>query len=103
MESLTIRGSMGGFEAGRLGNASPRVLEVKCRMGGADIDLRGAWMRDADISIDVAMGGIGVQVPDDVRIEGLEDPAPTLGSAAEVSLPVLRFKSKSKMGEIEFY
>lgn len=103
MESLTIRGSMGGFEAGGLGNASPRVLDVYCRMGGAEIDLRGAWLGDADISLDVAMGGMVVQIPDDVRVEGVEGSVPTLADSEEVSMPLLRFTSKSKMGEIEFY
>jgi len=102
MESLTIHGSMGGFEASRLGNASPRVLDVNCRMGGADIDLRGAWARDADISLDVAMGGMSVQVPDDVRTEGVEGSVPTLQGNDELSLPLLRFFSKAKMGEIDF-
>lgn len=104
MDSLTIRGSMGGFEASRLGNASPRVLEVVCRMGGADIDLRGAWSRDADIRLDLAMGGIGLQVPTDVQIEGLESPGKTLKTdQGEVPQPVLRFTTKVKMGEIEAY
>jgi len=104
MDSLTIRGSMGGFEASRLGNASPRVLEVVCRMGGADIDLRGAWSRDADIRLDLAMGGIGLQVPTDVQIEGLESPGKMMVTdQLEVPQVVLRFTTKVKMGEIEAY
>jgi len=102
MERLTIRGSMGGFEAGRLGNASPRVLDVTCKMGGADLDLRGPWSRDADIRLDVAMGGMSVEVPDDVQVQGLESSSGTLiVENEEMSLPVLRFSVKEKMGEIE--
>ena len=102
MERLTIRGSMGGFEAGRLGNASPRILDVTCRMGGADIDLRGAWSRDADIRLDVAMGGMAVEVPDEVQVQGLEAfSGALLEENEELPLPVLRFSVKEKMGEIE--
>jgi hypothetical protein len=102
MESLTIRGSMGGFEAGSLGNASPRTLDVTCRMGGADIDLRGPWSRDADIRLDVAMGGMAVEVPEDVQVQGLEAfSGALLEDNAELPLPVLRFSVKEKMGEIE--
>ena len=68
MGRLTIRGSMGGVEAVHLGNASPRVLEVVCRMGGADLDLGGSWSRDADIRLDVAMGGM------DIRIDSVRPP-----------------------------
>ncbi len=103
MERLTIRGSMGGFEADRLGNASPRSLDVVCRMGGANINLRGSWSRDADIRLDVAMGGISVQVPDDVQVQGLESSGGELiVENEEIPLPVLRFSVKEKMGEIEF-
>jgi len=104
MDSLTIRGSMGGFEAERLGNASPRFLDVVCRMGGADIDLRGEWSRDADIHIDVAMGGMGVRVPDDVQVVGVESINSALvADKLEIPLPVLRFSIKEKMGEVEVY
>ena len=104
MERMTIRGHMGGFEAAGLGNASPRTLDVVCRMGGADLDLRGAWVRDADIRMDVAMGGMGVRVPKDVQIQGVEGVDTQLQSDnPEMPLPVLRFSLKQKMGEIEVY
>ena len=41
LQRLKINGAMGGFEADNLGNASPKVVDVQCRMGGAEIDLRG--------------------------------------------------------------
>lgn len=106
MERLSIIGSMGGFEASRLGNASPRVLDVKCKMGGADIDLRGDWARDADISLDVSMGGMGVQVPDNILTEGLDGLEGTdklLKTDNEVPQHTLRFIIREKMGEIELY
>lgn len=102
LEKLSIRGSMGGVEASRLGNASPRVLDIVCRMGGADIDLRGSWLRDAEVHLDVSMGGMGVRVPDDVMVRGLEGSTNTLKTDDnEMPLPVLNFSVKEKMGEIE--
>jgi hypothetical protein len=99
---LAIRGRMGGFEARELGNASPRSLIVDCKMGGADVDLRGNWVQDCDIQLAVRMGGMAVLVPDEVEVEGV----PVGGSffrreGREVPLPVLRFSVSERMGEIE--
>ena len=107
MESLTIQGKMGGFEAGGLGNASPRVLTVDCQMGGADIDLRGDWLRDCDISLAVRMGGMAVIVPDEVEVEGVPGSLPggeepeLRRADRELSPPLLRFSLSQSMGEIE--
>jgi hypothetical protein len=105
MQSLTVRGSMGGFEGKRLGNASPRLIDVTCSMGGAELDLRGPWRQDCDLRLDASMGGMEVRLPDGVRVEGVADPdsAGALRREAEVALPVLRFASKASLGEIEVY
>jgi hypothetical protein len=102
MERLTIIGRMGGFETSRLGNASPRTLEVDCKMGGAEIDLRGAWVQDCAIRLAVKMGGMEVTVPDDVGVQGLHtiDPG-RWHENAEVPSPVLHFSVSESMGEIE--
>ena len=73
VERFSIRGSMGGFNAGGIGNASPRHLEVDFRMGGMNLDLRGAWVEDSEIIIRQRMGGGRVQLPRNVVIEGLPD------------------------------
>ena len=106
MESLTVNGSMGGFEGKHLGNASPRRVDVDCSMGGAELDLRGLWRQDSDLKLSSSMGGIEVRLPEGVRVEGLEDAGPdsatTLQRAdVEVPLPVLRFEASSSMGGIE--
>jgi hypothetical protein len=105
MQSLAVRGSMGGFEGKRLGNASPRTIDVACSMGGAELDLRGLWRHDCDLKLDASMGGMEVRLPDGVRVEGIADPdsAGALRHETEVALPVLRFASKASMGEIEVY
>ncbi len=106
MEALRVRGKMGGFEIAwtiRRPNAS-RVLDVDCRMGGGDIDLRGEWANDADIRLNVRFGGMGVRMPKNVAIEDGPPGSDALKTAAEVpDLPVLRFQTTAKFGEIESY
>jgi hypothetical protein len=103
MESLTISASMGGGAFQHIGNASPGKLTWEIKMGGGDLDLRGAWRQDSDIRLDVSMGGGRVVLPQKVRIEGLE----TLVTRKplqeeEVPLPTLRFQPGESMGNLEF-
>jgi len=56
IERFVLDGSMGGVDVGGIGNASPRTLVVDWRMGGANIDLSGQWVRDCDASVSVNMG-----------------------------------------------
>jgi hypothetical protein len=102
MQRLAVAGSMGGFEAKRLGNASPRTISVATSMGGANLDLRGMWRQDCDLRLESSMGGMEVRLPEGVRVEGLADPdsAGALQRETEVALPVLRFDRK---GEIEVH
>jgi len=104
MDRLSIVGRMGGFEAGDLGNASPRSLDLDWRMGGASVDLDGPWASDADIRMTVRMGGMVVLVPEEVDARGVPDPGYHLRrDAAEVPPPVLRFSLSQRMGEIEVF
>jgi hypothetical protein len=101
MEELVIDGSMGGFVASNLGNASPRRLDCDLSMGGVVLDLRGSWARDADISIVHSMGGAVVRLPRNVIIEGIETSRPAPPVDAELPPPTLRFSVSSSMGEME--
>lgn len=102
--SLVLQSSMGGFEAANLGNASPMRLEIDCRMGGGEIDLRGAWRNGADISAKVSMGGMELRVPRDMPVEGVA----VSGGASdeltpanpEIPVPTLRFVVEQSMGEV---
>lgn len=102
-EQVRIGFSMGGGEVEGLGNASPRRLDIEFSMGGGDVDLRGAWSRDAEITIDQSMGGASVRLPSGVDIRGLDRPggldSPGLD---EVPRPVLTFNVTSQYGELEF-
>jgi hypothetical protein len=104
LDRLEISGSMGGFEANNLGNASPSLLTVDCSMGGAQVDLAGRWLNDADVSLSVSMGGMAVLVPAGLTVEG----TPVAGASAdlapadpEVPAPVLRLSVDQSMGEVE--
>ncbi len=101
MERLYIDGSMGGISISRVGNASPRHLEVLCSMGGMMLDLRGPWQNDADIRVDASMGGAGLRLPRDVRIEGLASGRVHVEGETELGVPVLRFETSVSMGELE--
>ena len=102
LPSLVIHGSMGGFNAERLGNASPAVLDVNCSMGGANVDLTGQWRNDCAARLAIRMGGMAVVVPEDVQVEG----APVSGGGLrrtdeEVNVPTITLSLTQSMGEID--
>lgn len=102
VKRMKIHGSMGGFEAVRLGNASPEQLDVHCRMGGADIDMTGQWRGDSDIDLNVRMGGMSVTAPRDVFVFGVPTiHEPSLAQQEEVARPRLTFHLQQSMGEID--
>lgn len=101
-ERMSIRGRMGGVAISSLGNASPRRLEVEHSMGGLSLDLRGRWVQDSEISIDLSMGGGAVRLPKDVNIKGLDAEQAGSRPEAEPGLPTLTFSASSEMGELEF-
>ncbi len=103
LSQMTIKGGMGGGNFVRIGNASPERLDVEFRMGGMNLDLTGAWRRDAEISIAHEMGGGAVRLPRDVSIEGVPSHRGKLSSDPNAPVPVLRFRVSSEMGNVEFY
>ena len=102
MQRLSIHGSMGGLVAKRLGNASPRELDVDVRMGGIDLDLRGQWMRDADVSIAIGMGGGAVRLPKDARIVGLPGERIVVQRDPEIQPPTLTFSVSGDPDSLKF-
>ncbi len=101
MNRLSVDVSMGGFAMRTLGNASPRELDLDCRMGGMDIDLRGEWVADADITLRSSMGGGSIRLPDNVNVEGVEVGGVPSPAEPEIGLPTLRFSASSRMGDLE--
>lgn len=102
LESMTLRGSMGGLATTTLGNASPRKLVIDYRMGGMAVDLRGRWLTDSDVVIDLRMGGGDVRLPEGVSIEGVPSAPTGLAPAPEINPPTLRFTTTVAQGNLEF-
>jgi hypothetical protein len=103
MERLEVDLSMGGLELAGVGHASPAEFTLNVSMGGANVDLRGPWSRDARIAIDTRMAATVVQLPDDVRIVGLDRGGPQVRPEREVELPTLTFEvSEDDRGELQF-
>lgn len=90
MERIAIKGRLGPVTVTTLGNASPRELIVNSHLGSLNIDLKGAWVADADVGITASAGGAAIQLPDGVRIEGL-DRLPGVREDPELPRPTLRF------------
>lgn len=102
MDSLRLNARMGGVVANRVGNASPRLLDIDCAMGGANVDLRGTWRGDCDARVAVRMGGMNLRLPADMEVVGTDIPPRKLSeSAIEVPGPVMRLTVEQSMGEVE--
>ena len=69
MKSLRLDTSIGVLQVDSLGNASPRLVEIRHSVGETEIDLHGAWQQDAEIRIWCGIGECDVRVPDDVNID----------------------------------
>lgn len=101
MESLVINGHMGGMSLNRLGNASPARLELDYSIGGLSLDMRGAWINDAEVFLKADMGGVAVRMPLGVNFEGL--PADVEAPEAPgPGAPTLRFHVREGSGNLEF-
>ena len=69
MKRFRLDTSIGVLEVNSLGNASPRIAEIRHSVGETEIDLHGAWRRDAEVHIWCGIGECDVRVPDDVNVE----------------------------------
>jgi hypothetical protein len=102
MDRFAARCNQGALVVIGLGHASPRTATFTTAMGGGVIDLRGEWLRDADITIDSNLGGGSLQLPEGVIIEGLEGYTGLHGGhEPEIAPPTLRFTVTQRRGEWE--
>jgi len=67
-ESITIKNGVGRIEAVGLGNLNFRELEFEGGVGGANLDFTGEWKQDADVRIQVGVGGVNVLMPRDIGV-----------------------------------
>jgi len=69
---IRIKNGVGSLDAVGLGNLKFSELDFEGGVGGANLDLTGEWQRDAEIKIQVGVGGVSVKMPRGigVRVEG---------------------------------
>jgi hypothetical protein len=62
-ERIKLKNGVGAIEAVGLGNLNFRELDFEGGVGGADLDFTGEWKRNADIRVQVGVGGVNVRMP----------------------------------------
>jgi hypothetical protein len=78
MSVLELDIGAAGLTVKSLGNAHASKVTVTTGVGGAELDLGGAWSGTMNLTVRAALGGITLHVPDDVGIEARV--SKTLGS-----------------------
>lgn len=68
-ELIRIKNGVGSMDAVGLGNLNFRELEFEGGVGGANLDFTGTWKRDADIRIQVGVGGVNLKMPRDIGVK----------------------------------
>ncbi len=67
-EFIKIKNGVGSMDAVGLGNLNFRELEFEGGVGGANLDFTGQWKQDADIRIQVGVGGVNARMPREVGV-----------------------------------
>jgi hypothetical protein len=102
METLDVEWSMGGGALVGVANASPRRFDFRSSMGGGEVDLRGTWLRDADIRMEFEMGGGAVRLPEGAIIRGLDGFGIEAPGSVELPKPVLTFEVFADPDDVQF-
>ena len=99
MESLRILGDRGSMSIVGLGNASPRKTRLVQHIGAVDLDLRGNWTRDAEVTLIGGFAGGSLWLPSNVRVRGIDEHRGIrLEQDPEVPLPTLDLSISENMG-----
>jgi hypothetical protein len=67
-DEVRLRCGVGSLDAVGLGNLNFKILDFEGGIGGANLDLSGAWKQDAEIRVQVGLGGINLRMPRDVGV-----------------------------------
>ncbi len=67
-ERVRIKNGVGSMDAVGLANLNLRELAFEGGVGGANLDFSGEWKQDADIRIQVGVGGVTMRIPRDVGV-----------------------------------
>lgn len=68
-ESIKLKNGVGRLEAVGLGNINFKDLEFEGGVGGASLDFTGEWKHDANIRIQVGVGGVNVRIPKEMGVK----------------------------------
>ena len=66
---IQIRNGVGAMEAVGLGNLRFEKLEFEGGVGAAELDFSGEWEDDAEVEIQVGVGGVEIRLPRDLGAE----------------------------------
>lgn len=67
-ERIDLKSGVGRIEAIGLGNLNFRDLEFEGGVGAASLDFTGEWKRDADIRVQVGVGGVDIRMPREIGV-----------------------------------
>jgi hypothetical protein len=67
-EYIKLKNGVGAIEAVGLGNLNFRELDFEGGVGGANLDFTGEWKQNADIRIQVGVGGVNVRMPREIGV-----------------------------------
>jgi hypothetical protein len=67
-DRIRIRNGVGSMEAVGLGNLNFHELDFEGGVGGANLDFTGKWEQDAQVRVQVGVGGVNLRMPRDVGI-----------------------------------
>ncbi len=68
-EYVRLKNGVGGFDATGLGNLNFKEFEFEGGVGGANLDFSGEWKQNADIRIQVGVGGVTVRMPRELGVK----------------------------------
>jgi hypothetical protein len=67
-EYVRLKNGVGAIEAVGLGNLNFRELDFEGGVGGANLDFTGEWRHDADVRVQVGVGGVTVRMPREIGV-----------------------------------
>lgn len=68
-EHIRLKSGVGRMEATGLGNLNFRELEFDGGVGGATLDFTGEWKQNAEVRIQVGVGGVNLRIPRDIGVK----------------------------------
>jgi hypothetical protein len=73
MDRAEIKVGAAEFTARNLGNLNARYIEVKAGVGDVHLDFGGEWRRDAEVSVEMALGALELRFPRGVGVRLVKD------------------------------